>query len=61
MNNGNSSRTGVRVEIEGEPAVAAERLGLIYLRDVSAVMAGLVPAIHVYCYRKTWMPGTSPA
>jgi len=26
-------------------------------------MAGLVPAIHVFCLskeRKTWMPGTSP-
>src|SRR5207253_524891 len=26
--------------------------------DISAVMAGLVPAIHAL--RKTWMPGTRP-
>ena len=26
-----------------------------------AVMAGLVPAIHVFCAAKTWMPGTSSA
>jgi hypothetical protein len=24
------------------------------------VMAGLVPAIHVLCQAKTWMPGTRP-
>jgi hypothetical protein len=23
-------------------------------------MAGLVPAIHVFCPIKTWMPGTRP-
>jgi hypothetical protein len=23
-------------------------------------MAGLVPAIHVFCAAKTWMPGTRP-
>jgi hypothetical protein len=26
-----------------------------------SVMAGLVPAIHVLCAAKTWMPGTSSA
>jgi len=25
-----------------------------------SVMAGLVPAIHVLCAAKTWMPGTRP-
>jgi hypothetical protein len=24
------------------------------------VMAGLVPAIHVWATKKTWMPGTRP-
>ena len=31
------------------------------LRDSGSVMAGLVPAIHVFSYtphKKTWMPGT---
>jgi hypothetical protein len=27
---------------------------------LSAVMAGLVPAIHASGYRKAWMPGTRP-
>jgi len=30
--------------------------------SITLVMAGLVPAIHVFCdaTRKTWMPGTRP-
>ena len=29
--------------------------------SIYSVMAGLVPAIHVFAVaRKTWMPGTSP-
>jgi hypothetical protein len=31
-----------------------------WVSDLSLVMAGLVPAIHVFLYRpKTWMPATS--
>jgi hypothetical protein len=36
-----------------------ERISLTW--NLSVVMAGLVPAIHVWtAARKTWMPGTSP-
>ena len=42
------SRTNVTVEIEGEekPALVADWIGLIYLIDLSSVVAGLDPAIH---------------
>jgi hypothetical protein len=30
------------------------------LRDRLIVMAGLVPAIHVFHWDKTWMPGMKP-
>ncbi len=29
--------------------------------SVTSVMAGLVPAIHVFTAVKTWMPGTRPS
>ena len=40
----------------------AFRAGADNFQQPSGVMAGLVPAIHVFCYtnRKTWMPGTRP-
>jgi hypothetical protein len=28
--------------------------------EMKSVMAGLVPAIHVFLAAKTWIPGTSP-
>jgi hypothetical protein len=33
---------------------------LLYRLSFLPVMAGLVPAIHVFADGKTWMPGTRP-
>src|SRR5689334_13733277 len=31
-----------------------------WFRAINVVMAGLVPAIHVFAQKKTWMSGTRP-
>jgi hypothetical protein len=36
------------------------RLGPIFQRQFLSVMAGLVPAIHVFLAAKAWMPGIEP-
>jgi hypothetical protein len=39
---------------------AADNTLIERLQVSQAVMAGLVPAIHVFVVVKTWMPGTRP-